>query len=338
MSKPPLIPPHEWLNVGRGLLMGGADIIPGVSGGTVALILGIYERLVTAISRFDTTFLGLLKRRQWLAAAGHIDGAFLLTLGMGIAVGVGGLASLMHWLLEHQLQLTYAVFFGLIVASSWLVARLVEMWTPACFALLAGGAAAALYIVTRDALHNPPEGAGYAFVCGAVAICAMILPGISGAFILLIMGAYHRITGLLSAMLKFQITGDGLLVLGAFAAGAGVGLLSFSKFLKWLLVRFEPQTMSLLCGFMIGSLWKIWPFKRLIAPTGVDTSEIPFKEKRLDNVWPDLSDQRVWLTLLLALLAFAFVFALDYVSRRAMSRDDVEPRDNRDEGRRQVDS
>ncbi len=126
MSKSPLIPRHEWLNVPRGFLMGGADIIPGVSGGTVALILGIYERLVTAISRFDRTLLSLLMQRQWLAAAAHIDGAFLLTLGIGIGSGIVCLSGLMHYLLEHQLQPTLAVFFGLILASSWHVARLVK--------------------------------------------------------------------------------------------------------------------------------------------------------------------------------------------------------------------
>ncbi|MFG0334165.1 MAG: DUF368 domain-containing protein, partial [Maioricimonas sp. JB049] len=296
----------------RGLLMGGADIIPGVSGGTVALILGIYERLVTSISHFDTTLVRQLGQREWSAAAERINFRFLAFLGLGIGLGVAALGSLMHGLLEHYYQFTLAAFFGLIAASAVLVARMIERWNVAAVVAILLGALFAFWLVRQPALQQPPEGLGYVFVCGLVAICAMILPGISGSFILLIMGKYHDITGIIKETLKLHITLESVSIVAVFGAGCVLGLIGFSKCLRWLLARHESLTMSVLCGFMAGSLWKIWPFQRDVSPEGV----VEFKHRVYEHI--PLADVpingRFWLTVAIATVAGGLVLALDYVT------------------------
>ena len=186
--------------VARGLLMGGADIIPGVSGGTVALILGIYRRLVHAISHFDAQLVGYLGQRRWSDAARHVDLRFLFTLGCGILVGIASLASLMHHLLEHYQSPTLAAFFGLILASSWIVAHSIAPSSRADIWLwLAAGLGAALlaFWLVGLPILRPRPGLLYTFFCGTIAICAMILPGISGAAMLLLLGRYEHITGII---------------------------------------------------------------------------------------------------------------------------------------------
>ena len=294
--------------------MGGADIIPGVSGGTVALILGIYERLVRAISHFDLTLIGHLRRRRWAKAAAHCDLRFLVALGCGILAAIVGLASLMDYLLNQQTEPTLAVFFGLILASSFLVARQVDRWDAAKAALTAAGAVFAFWLVGQPFM-NGVEGYNYMFFCGAVAICAMILPGISGSFILLIMGRYDYVLGVIRDLTKGEVTGESVKMLAVFAGGCMIGLLSFSKLLRWLLARFHAQTMAVLCGFMVGSLRKIWPFKDfkdvVSSADGVD-----LKHHQYPNVWPDAIDGSVVLAIALATAAVVFVLLLDRVSAR----------------------
>ena len=303
MKEPGVSLRRELLNVPRGFLMGVADIIPGVSGGTVALILGIYERLVTAISRFDGEFAHDVRRGNWRAAAQHIDLAFLVTLGCGIALGILSLANVMHYLLEHQLRYTYAVFFGLILGSSLLVARLIRLWTPLTILALLGGIWFAWWVVGLPGLKNPPDGNLYIFFCGVIAICAMILPGISGSFILLILGKYKYVTGIIKDATRGIVSGEGLLTLAVFAAGCVLGLLGFSKLLRWLLSRHYSLTMGALCGFMLGSLRKIWPFKG-------GEEEIA----GLRNVWPDVADRGAWIALGLMVAAFVLIFVLERVA------------------------
>ncbi len=310
MSHRYLIPTSDLLQIARGFLMGGADIIPGVSGGTVALILGIYDRLVTAISRVDLTLIGDVRQGKWKEAAEHIDLRFLITLGCGIALGIGGLATLMHYLLEHHLMATYSAFFGLILASAILVARTVEVWSPVSVVALLAGTLVAYWLVGLPLLANPPSGNWYVFVCGSVAICAMILPGISGAFILLILGKYSDITGLLREVLHLNITVDTIVTLACFITGCALGLIGFSKALRWLLHRHESVTMAVLCGFMAGSLRKIWPFKTDLTPTITE-----FKHKQFRNEWPEAFDGNVMLCIGLAIVAAALVFTLDWLTR-----------------------
>jgi len=291
--------------------MGGADIIPGVSGGTVALIAGIYDRLVTAISHIDLHLLGLIGQRQWKTAAEYIDLRFLISLGIGIMLGIGGLAALMHYLLEHQMQHTFAAFFGLILASSMLVGQSVRHWSLGTIVAAVIGAVVAFYIVGLPILQQPPTGLVYVFFCGMIAICAMILPGISGAFILLLLGEYHEITGMLKEMLKGNVTQTTVMNLSVFCSGCLIGLISFSKILRWLLKKHDSMTMAVLCGFMVGSLRKIWPFKIDLTP-----EQTEFKLKRFSNIIPQTIDDTVLLSLSVAVIAFAAVLFLDRVTAR----------------------
>jgi len=286
----------------RGFLMGGADIIPGVSGGTVALILGIYERLVTAISHVDGHLVNLVRKRQWRAAAAYFDFRFLATLGLGILTGIACLAGLMHYLLLEQRMYTLAVFFGLILASSFIVMRMVRPWNTGCYALAAVAAGFAFWLVGLEQLgfHNHPA---YFFFCGTVAICAMILPGISGSYILLLLGAYEIVTGIIKDVLKLQFTQEQLVALLVFAAGCACGLIGFSKLLKWALARAHSPIMAILGGFMIGSLRLIWPFQEKLARVG---------EKQLYGpIMPARWDQGVTACLALAIVAMVAVLMLD---------------------------
>jgi putative membrane protein len=311
MRRKYLIPTEDLVHVARGILMGGADIIPGVSGGTVALILGIYQRLVKAVSHFDLTLLQFVRQRNWSAAARHIDLRFLVALGCGVVGGIAGLASLMHYLLEHHRQPTYAAFFGLILASCVLVAGAVRGWPLYRVLALLGGAVAAFWLVGLPFLQSPPPGNAYVFFSGAVAICAMILPGISGAFILLILGKYEEVTQLLRDLLRLDFSVEAVVTVAVFVAGCVVGLLSFSKILRWLLGRHEMTTLAVLCGVMAGSLRKIWPFKQDLTPEVAEP-----KRKLYENIWPDLGDGQVWLAILIAIAAAALVFGLDWLTRK----------------------
>jgi len=299
----------------RGILMGGADIIPGVSGGTVALILGIYGRLVGAISRVDKTLIAHLTLGEWRAFAERLDLRFLVTLGAGIASGILGLASLMHYLLEQYTQQSFAAFFGLILASTWLVARMAGRWSKGLISLMAVGALGTYMLVGLPILQTPPSGNTYVFFSGVIAICAMILPGISGSFILLLLGMYSHITGLLRTMLKFELGFEGLLTIGVFVAGCATGIILFSKFLSWLLRHYYRATMVLLCGVMLGSLRKIWPFRLDLSPEIADVGK-----KNYVEIWPEQFNQHVALSCGIALAAFCLVFALDFLARQGFKK------------------
>jgi len=300
---------HDAKHVLFGLMMGGADIIPGVSGGTVALILGIYERLVTAISRFDATWLGHVRRHEWGDAFARIDFRFLLALGSGIVLGIASLASAITYFREHHPEPTRAVFFGLILGSCVMVARMIQRFNAASAGLIVLAAAAAYWLVAYVPDRHPPEGYAYLFLCGMVAICAMILPGISGAFILLILGKYGEVTGAIRDLAHGQITVSALATLVVLAAGCAVGLLGFSKVLRWLLARHETPTMAVMCGLMFGSLRKIWPFQRI---TIREIQGHTFEDS--ENLWPEAWNSGEWLAVGLVAAAVAAVFLLDWLT------------------------
>lgn len=305
-------PRNQHLRIaGCGFLMGAADTVPGVSGGTVALILGVYQRLVSAISQCNGQFARLLVQRRWKDAADHIDLKFVLALGIGILSGVAGLASLMNYLLTNHMSLTFAVFSGMILASSLLVARQISTWRMEYFGMLILGILFAVWLVNLPALKSPPETLWYMFFCGMIGITAMILPGISGAFILLLLNRYTYITESIRNALKGDISVDVLLSLSVFAMGCLVGLLSFSRVLKWLLNRHHDATMAVLCGFMLGSLSKLWPFQKDTTP------EIAkFKQKVFEHYFPTSLDTHTITAIVLCLLGIGVVMALDAVSSR----------------------
>lgn len=236
----------------RGMLMGAADIVPGVSGGTMAFITGIYQRLLHAISAFDLSVLTLLTRRRWLEAWRQVDASFLLTLLAGIAVSIFSLARVISHFLETAPLLIWSFFFGLILASALVLTRHVGQWSiAAVLGLLAGTLlAAAIGLAPAATLPAVP---GSFFIAGFVAICAMILPGVSGSFILVLLGMYPAV---LAAVKSLDV-----LLLVQFAAGAACGLLSFARLLSRLLERYHGPTLATLTGFLFGSLLVVWPWK-----------------------------------------------------------------------------
>jgi len=283
----------------RGVAMGAADVVPGVSGGTVALVVGIYRRLVTAISHFDLTLLNLVRQRQWKAAAQRIDLRFLFFLLLGIGSGILGFARLMKYLLEHHTELTLAVFFGLISVSCVLVVRMIRHWTLGAV-LLAVVAAVGAYWLTGLLPTEAEVTYPYLFICGMIAICAMILPGISGAFVLLILGMYPAVIGVVGEVARGRITLDNLVFVAVFGCGCAIGLIGFSKILKFLLARHESITMAALCGFMVGSLRRVWPF-----------------QEEGKNYFPTLD--QLWLPALLAVAAAVAVLTVDAIARRIVA-------------------
>jgi putative membrane protein len=238
------------------MAMGAADIVPGVSGGTVAFITGIYPRLLHSLRSFDLIALRLVFRGELKAAWAHVNGGFLAWLAAGILTSILTLARLLGWVLENHPEPLWALFFGLILASAVLLLRQVPRWIAPRVAALAIGVviAVAIALAPRGGFI---EGNPGVFLAGFIAICAMILPGVSGSFILLILGMYTRV---LDAVREFD-----LLTLGIFALGAGCGLLCFSRLLDWLLQRFRETTIAVLTGFLFGSLAVVWPWKRTLS-------------------------------------------------------------------------
>ena len=304
-------------NWGRGLCMGAADIVPGVSGGTMALILGHYQRLVEAIGRFDRELVRMLMKRQLVGAWKHIDGRFLLALAVGIATGVVALASLMQFLLEYQQAFTYAAFTGLILASSWLVSLRMGKWKPAHLPVALLGLGLALTICLLKPAHSeltPLSG----FLAAMIAICAMILPGISGAFVLLLFGLYHPVTEIIKGLPKGEIELQGLINLAAVAAGCAVGLLAFTRILRWLLHHHHDGTMAFLVGLMIGSLYKLWPFQR----ASDETADLEFKFREFELYWPQSSTELLT-AVGVAVVAFAGTIALEKIGSAIASKEEA---------------
>ena len=243
----------------KGACMGAADVIPGVSGGTIAFIMGIYDEFVGSLASINADAVRMLLKGQFKAFWKHINGTFLLSLVIGIGVSVISLASLMQYLLEwHPIQ-TWAFFFGLIVASSIFILRGISGWRWRDGLLLIFGVLLGATICTLSPTQTP-DALWFIFLSGAIAICAMILPGISGSFILLILGKYQFIMGCISDLTSGVDFGRNLLILSVFMIGAVIGILSFSKLLHWLLARWQKETMLVLAGFIIGSLVKVWPW------------------------------------------------------------------------------
>ena len=255
----------KYLTVGiKGACMGAADVIPGVSGGTIAFIMGIYDEFVGSIARIDATAVKMLFSGRLRDFWKHINGTFLLSLVLGIGVSVVALAGLMQTLLTNYPIQTWAFFFGLIVASSIFILRGISDWHLRDFGFLALGLLLGVVVCTLSPTQTPDD-LWFIFLSGALAICAMILPGISGSFILLILGKYQYIMGVITNVVSGVDMGRNLLILGVFMVGAVVGILGFSKFLHWLLARWHRTTLIVLAGFIIGSLVKVWPWSNVEA-------------------------------------------------------------------------
>ncbi|MEE4601056.1 MAG: DUF368 domain-containing protein [Desulfobacteraceae bacterium] len=243
----------------KGICMGSADVIPGVSGGTIALITGIYEDLIAALRSLDIKMVQKVFRLDIKGALADVHIRFLLTLFSGIIVAILSLAQLMNYFLHHHPVPIWSLFFGLIVASILVVGKQVTNWLGKAGICFLAGILAAAVIVNLIPIKTP-ETHWFIFLCGVVAICAMILPGISGAFILLILGKYEFIT----ATLKNPFLVQNIIVILVFCLGCGVGLAGFSRVLNYLLGKFHNLTLAFLAGLITGSLMKIWPWKEIL--------------------------------------------------------------------------
>jgi len=253
----------------KGLAMGAADVVPGVSGGTIALIAGIYEELINTLTSLNIGVIQTLKKEGFAAAFNAINGKFLVSLVLGIAISILSLAKIFNYLIQHEPVLVWAFFFGLILASVWLIGSRVSDWDLGkSLALIIG--AVISFLITVISPAQGPDAMWYLFLSGVLAFVAMILPGISGSFILLLLGAYHLILGKVSTLLDALKTMDFTIILaqgidlGIFAIGGIVGLLSFSRILKWMFEKYQNSTLALLTGFLIGSLNKVWPWKKTV--------------------------------------------------------------------------
>ncbi len=287
----------------KGFCMGVADIIPGVSGGTVAFIMGIYDQLVDAIRSFDAGAARCLLRLDFTGALRRVHVRFLLPLLAGIAAAILSTARLMHHLLDAYPVQIWALFFGLIGASIVVVGRHIRPLSATNLLIMLLGAAAAYLIVGLIPVETT-NALWFIFLCGAVAICAMILPGISGAFLLLILGKYHYVTG----ALKNPLLPENLAVIAVFCAGCAVGVTSFSRLLHWLLTRWHAATVAGLTGFMLGAMRKIWPWKEVLETRLMDGREMAV---RAANVLPRAMDAEFWSACGLMLLGLCAVLALE---------------------------
>ncbi len=286
----------------KGMAMGAADVVPGVSGGTIAFISGIYEELLNAISAVNVKTLKLWKTEGFGSVWKAVNGNFLVALLLGIFISVISLAKLISWLLENKPVLVWSFFFGLVLASVIYVAKQIKQWNIITAFLLIIGAVLAYYITTLQPLISENSSPLFMFLAGALAICAMILPGISGAFILVLLGAYKPVLE--------AVHNRDLKLIAIIAAGAVVGLLTFSKILKWLFHHYRNQTLAVLTGFIFGSLNKIWPWKKVLETKLIENKIVIIKEVSISPFSFD-GNMQLAQAIILAIIGFAVILLLE---------------------------
>ena len=286
----------------KGIAMGAADAIPGVSGGTIAFISGIYEELVATISNVNIALFKTLFKEGIASFWKQLNGNFLAALFIGIIISFVAFMRLAKFLLEEHPVLIWSFFFGLIVASIYFVGKQISKWNIGSIASLIIGAIIAYYITTIPSLANN-ENPWFLVFAGAIAICAMILPGISGAFILVILGAYKSLS---DAIHDYDFKKIALFLIGAI-----IGILAFSKVLKWLFKHYHNVTLALLTGFIIGSLNKIWPWKKVLSYyTNTKGDQIALIEESISPFSYE-HDPQLWFALGLMLIGFFTIIILE---------------------------
>lgn len=297
----------------KGMAMGIAEAIPGVSGGTIAFITGIYERLLSAIGNIlGPKVVGRLRKEGLTAAFQEADGGFILQLGIGMVLGLGIAVFSITELLEAYPPVVWAFFFGLIISSAIYVARQIDKWSPVSILLLLVGTAVAYFLTTI----NPMAGSTnllFVFLAGVIAISALILPGISGSFILLLLGMYTVVFQAVRGLASGSI--DNLIIVGIFGLGCLIGLALFSRVLSYTFKTFPNQTLALLTGFMLGSLNKLWPWRE-VTQTRLNSSgnEVPFLDRPVSpSTYEAVTNESSFLVAAIAALVFGLiiVFVLD---------------------------
>lgn len=302
----------------KGMGMGIAEIIPGVSGGTIAFITGIYERFIEALQSFDLSLFKTLKTEGIKGAWRQVDGNFLLALAGGMFVSILLFVKIVTHLIETQPVLLWAFFFGLIAASAIYVGKQIPKWTVANILAVLVGTAVAYYITIASPAHGN-DALWFIFFSGMIAICAMLLPGLSGSFILLLMGMYGIVLG--------GVKNLDFAIIGVFALGCITGILSFSKFLNWAFHNHKYFTLSILTGFLIGSLNRVWPWQEVLSrrlnSKGKEVVEftqsvLPGKFEALNAAenLPYGNDQQLLPVIGLIVVGFALVFVLERLSAK----------------------
>lgn len=305
----------------KGLAMGAADVVPGVSGGTIAFISGIYQELIDSINNVDISVLKTLKKDGLKAAWQQVNGGFLLALLTGIFISVLTFSKIITQLLASHPILVWSFFFGLIIASIVLIWKETSNWKLVDILALVVGIILSYYITIARPVSSP-DSYWYLFLSGFIAIIAMILPGISGAFILLLMGSYETVIGTINkfreGIVKFDmaVLGEALMKLSVFALGAIIGLKSFSKILHWMFEKHKNTTLALLIGFMAGSLNKVWPWKQVLETRSNSHGEVvPFLEK---SIMPQNfeGNPQVMTAIILAIIGFVVIFGMEKMASK----------------------
>ncbi len=295
----------------KGMAMGAADAVPGVSGGTIAFISGIYEELISAINQINFSLIKTFKNNGIKAVWKQINGNFLSSLFIGVLISYVSFMRLAKYVLEHHPILIWSFFLGLVVASILFVAKQIKKWNFKIIFTLLIGVFIAYYITTLPPLSNNDSDV-FLFISAAIAICAMILPGISGAFILILLGAYNALS---NAFYDFNIK-----KISIFLAGAVIGLLSFSKVLKWLFTNYKNSTLAILTGFIIGSLPVIWPWKEVLITSinnkGITVSVLqqPIYPATFENLYQ--TNSQLTLAIILMVIGFLTLFILEKIGTK----------------------
>ena len=305
----------------KGLAMGAADVVPGVSGGTIAFISGIYQELIDSINNVNISVLKTLKNEGLKAAWKQVNGSFLLALLSGIGISILTFSKVITHLLETQPILVWSFFFGLIIASITLIWKEITSWKLVDILFLLIGITVSYYITIARPVSSP-DSYWYLFLSGFIAIIAMILPGISGAFILLLMGSYETVIGTINSFREglttanSEILTQALLKLGVFAIGAIIGLKSFSKILHWMFANHKNTTLTLLVGFMVGSLNKVWPWKQVLETRINSHGEVvPYIDK---SILPQNfeGEPQIVMAIVLAILGFFVIFGMEKMASK----------------------
>ena len=297
---------HYFFITLKGMAMGAADVVPGVSGGTIAFISGIYEELIDSINNINLSLFKTLKTEGIKSFWKQLNGNFLVALFLGIGISVLSLAKGISWLLLNQPVLLWSFFFGLVVASILFVGKSVEKWNLATIVMLVIGTGMAYYITTLPPAENT-DSLPFLFLSGALAICAMILPGISGAFILVLLGSYKVI---LDAVHEYDLK-----IVATVGLGAIFGLLSFARLLKWMFKHYKDITLAVLTGFILGSLNKIWPWKKILETKVFGDKIITVSEESVSPFSYEGHHQLMF-AIILALVGFSLILLLEKLASK----------------------
>jgi putative membrane protein len=296
----------------KGIAIGVANIIPGVSGGTIALITGIFERLINAIKAFDLTAAKLLFSGKWKAFAEKTDFYFLLTLFVGIALAIIALARVFGFLFKSYPVYIWSYFFGLVLASIYYVAKTIDRWNFVVILFFLFGTSFAVFVsLINPAAEN--SNFWYLFLCGIVAICSMILPGLSGSFVMILMGNYQLVA-------IHAINQRDFAVLLPVALGAVIGLVAFSHVLSWVFKNYKDQTIATLTGFILGSLNVLWPWKTAeYLKNSAGDFILKHGEKvvaRYASIWPAQYDKSFWTAVAIMVLGVISIVVVEWMAQR----------------------